>query len=381
MKELTLIATTTFGIEAVAKRELMALGFKVIKTENGKVTFLSDLRGIVRANLWLRSVDRVLIQMGEFKADNFDDLFDNVKAMNWGDIIPENGKFTVNGKSIKSKLTSVPALQKIVKKAIVNNLKEKYLVDWLEETGNDHTVQVSLLKDVATITLDTSGSALHKRGYRVESVLAPLKETLAASLVLLSFYSKDRALYDLFCGSGTIAIEAAMIARNIAPGLTRDFDSKHWDFIPKNLWSEETKKAYQVIDNKSNIKIFASDKDERAIAAAKANALEAGVDDCITFEVKDFNDIYLHDDYGILISNPPYGERLGDQKIAHNIYERLGHKFKTLDTWSKYVITSDVDFEKVFKKTCDRKRKLYNGRIETWYFQFYGPRPKREVNE
>jgi putative N6-adenine-specific DNA methylase len=380
MKELTLIATTTFGIEAVAKRELIALGFKVIKTENGRVTFLSDLRGIVRANLWLRSVDRVLIQMGEFKADNFDDLFDQVKAMNWGDIIPEKGKFVVNGKSLKSKLTSVPALQKIVKKAIVNNLKEKYLVDWLEETGDDHTVQVSLLKDVATITLDTSGSALHKRGYRVESVLAPLKETLAASLVLLSFYSKERKLYDLFCGSGSIAIEAAMIAKNIAPGIKRDFAAKHWDFIPEKLWKEEIKLAYLAIDNITDIKIYASDIDERAIIAAKANAIEAGVDDVITFEVKDFNDVYLHDDYGIFISNPPYGERLEDAKSAHRMYDRLGHKFKTLDTWSKYIITSDKDFEKAFKKTCDRKRKLYNGRIETWYYQYYGPRPKRDVN-
>ncbi|AIO18535.1 Ribosomal RNA large subunit methyltransferase L [Candidatus Izimaplasma bacterium HR1] len=381
MEQFTMIATTTFGIEAICKRELIALGYKVIKTENGKVTFLSDVEGIVRANLWLRTADRVLIQVGEFSAVTFDELFDQTKALPWGEIIPENGKFVVNGKSIKSKLFSISDSQRIVKKAIVESLKETYSVDWLEETGADYTCQVSLLKDIATITIDTSGGALHKRGYRVKSVTAPLKETLAASLILLSFWNKDRVLYDLFCGSGTIPIEAAMIGRNIAPGLNRDFASKHWDIIPNEVWKEETRKAYQAIDHDAEIKIFASDIDENNLRCAEENAQEAGVEDCITFKVSDFKDMWLENDYSIIISNPPYGERLEDEAGVRKIYHNLSYKFKNMDTWSKYFITSYKEFEKAFHEEADRKRKLYNGRIETWYYQYYGPRPKRETIE
>ena len=382
MEMFTMIATTTFGIEAVCKRELISLGFKVTKTENGKVTFLSDKRGIVRANLWLRTADRVLIQMGEFKAVTFDELFDQTKALPWGEVIPEIGKFIVNGKSIKSKLFSISDSQRIVKKAIVENLKETYNVDWLEESGADYTCQVSLLKDVATLTIDTSGGALHKRGYRVKSVLAPLKETLAAALILLSYYNKDRVLYDLFCGSGTIPIEAAMIARNIAPGLKHDFACKSWELIPKELWKEEIKKAYQEIDYASEVKIFASDIDEKNLRAAEENAVEAGVDDCIIFKVADFKDVWLENDYSIIISNPPYGERLEDEAAVRKIYHNLSYKFKNMDTWSKYFLTSYKEFEKAYHTESDRKRKLYNGRIETWYYQYYGPRPPRkDVNE
>lgn len=381
MKEFTLIATTTFGIEAVCKRELISLGFKVLKTENGKVTFVSDINGIVKANLWLRTADRVLIQVGEFKATTFDELFDQTKALPWGDIIPENGKFVVNGKSVKSKLFSISDSQRIVKKSIVENLKDTYNVEWLEETGADYTVQVSLLKDIATLTIDTSGTALHKRGYRVKSVEAPLKETLAASLILLSYWNKDRVLYDLFCGSGTIPIEAALIGRNIAPGLQRDFASKHWDIIPASIWKEETKKAYQSIDYDTDIKIYASDINERNLQAAMENAEEAGVDDCIEFKVSDFFKVWLENDYGIIISNPPYGERLNDQEEVRKLYHTLSYKFKKMDTWSKYYLTSYKDFEKAYHQEADRKRKLYNGRIETWYYQYYGPRPPRIDNE
>ena len=301
MGQFELIATTTFGIEAVVKRELIKLGFKVTKTENGKVTFLSDEAGIARANIWLRSADRVLLKIGEFKAYTFDELFDKTKALNWAEYIPEDGKFTVNGKSVKSKLFSISDCQAIVKKAIVENLRKEYNVTWFKETGADYTVLISILKDVATLTIDTSGPALHKRGYRVKSVEAPMKETLAASLIMLSYWNKDRVLYDVFCGSGTIPIEAALIGRNIAPGISRDFASKHWSFIGKEIWKKEIKEAFQAIDYDSEIKILASDINPINLKSAKENAEEAGVDDCITFTTSDFKDIEYKNDYGIFI--------------------------------------------------------------------------------
>ena len=307
-----LIATTTFGIEAVCKRELESLGFKVLKTENGKVTFLGDESGIARANLWLRTADRILLKVSEFKAVTFNELFDQVKAIDWDQYIPKDGEFVVNGKSVKSKLFSISDCQRLTKKAIVDKLMWKYKTDELTEDGEKFTILVALLKDIVTLTIDTSGDALHKRGYRIKTVEAPLKETLAATLVLLSFYNKDRILYDVFCGSGTIPIEAALIARNIAPGLNRDFASKHWSFISKDIWKEETRKAYQAIDFDSEITIFASDISDYNLKCAMENAEEAGVDDCITFSVSDFKNLELEDNFGILISNPPYGERLGD---------------------------------------------------------------------
>lgn len=375
MKQYELIATTTFGIEAVCKRELVALGFEVLKTENGKVTFLSDKAGIAKANLWLRTADRVLLKIGEFKAFTFDELFDKSKALPWHEYISVDGKFTVNGKSVKSKLFSISDCQAIVKKSIVENLKKKHHVSWFPETGAEYTVLVSVLKDVATLTIDTSGDALHKRGYRINTVKAPLKETLAASLILLSYWNKDRVLYDVFCGSGTIPIEAAMIGRNIAPGLSRDFAAKYWDFIGPEVWKEEKKKAFQAIDYDTEIKIHASDISAKDLEAAKENAEEAGVEDCIEFTVQDFKELVLEDNYGIVISNPPYGERLDNEHQVKRLYNHLGHIFNKLDTWSKYFITSYVDFEKDYKKESSRKRKLYNGRIETWYYQYQGPRP------
>jgi len=378
MKQYELIATTTFGIEAICKRELVALGFEVVKTELGKVTFLSDKAGIARANLWLRSADRVLLKIGEFKALTFDELFDKTTALPWHEYISVDGKFTVNGKSVKSKLFSISDCQRIVKKSIVKNLEKKHQVKWFPETGASYTVLVSLLKDVATLTIDTSGEALHKRGYRIKTVEAPIKETLAASMILLSYWNKERVLYDVFCGSGTLPIEAALIGRNIAPGLSRDFASKHWNFIGEQVWKEEKKKAFQAIDYDSEITIYASDINERNLAAAMENAEEAGVDDCIEFKVSDFKDLDLKNDYGIVISNPPYGERLDDDKSVRKLYNVLGDKFKKLDTWSKYFLTSFDEFEKEYRKDSDRKRKLYNGRLESWYYQYYGPRPPRD---
>ncbi len=377
MNEFELIATTTFGLEAIVKRELIDLGFNVIRTENGKVTFLSDEQGIAKANIWLRCADRVLLKVGEFKALTFDELYDKTKALDWTAYIPKDGKFAVDGKSVKSTLFSISDSQAIVKKAIADKLMKHYHLSWCEETGSEYNVLVSLLKDIATLTIDTSGTALHKRGYRVNAVTAPLKETLAAALVKLSFWNKERSLYDVFCGSGTILIEAAMIGKNIAPGITRDFAAKHWPFIPQNLWREEIRNAYQSIDMDAKLKIFGVDIDEKSIEAAKQNAEEAGVADSISFITADFRNLKYKNDYSILISNPPYGERLEDSESVGRIYKDMATLFNRFDTWSIYVITSLRNLEGVFGRKADRQRKLYNGHIETMYYQFYGARPPR----
>lgn len=376
MKIYELIATSTFGLEAVVKRELQELGCEIVAVENGKVTFKGTIRDIVRTNLWLRTADRVLLKVAEFKAQSFDQLFDQTKKLPWNEFIPKDGKIIVNGKSVKSALFSISDCQRIVKKSIVDKLMFAYRETELPETGDEYSILISILKDIATITIDTSGDGLHKRGYRVETVEAPLKETLAAALIQLSYWNKDRVLYDVFCGSGTIPIEAAMIGRNIAPGLSRDFASKHWpNFIPLSLWKEESKAAYEAIDHDTPIQIFASDINEKNLEAAKENAIEAGVDDCITFTVADFKDVDYSVPYGILISNPPYGERLMDETEIIKLTKQMGRTLKPLDTWSIYVLTSFMNFEQFYQKPSNRKRKLYNGRLEVWYYQYYGPRP------
>ena len=377
MKKYELIATTTFGLEAIVKRALQDLGFEITETENGKVGFLADEKGIVKANLWLRCADRVLLKVAQFKAVTFDELFDKTKAIDWSEFIPKNGRFPVDGQSVKSTLFSISDSQAIVKKAIVENLRKTYKIDWFPETGALFNVKVSLLKDIATLTIDTSGVALHKRGYRQSAVIAPLKETLASALVLLSFWKKDRVLIDPFCGSGTIPIEAAMIARNIAPGLNRDFAFKEWPLIKEEDLKEVTREAYQAIDHEADIKIYAYDILEENIEAATENADDAGVLDCITFEQKDFKDLEVKEDYSIMITNPPYGERLSEKDEVTKLYQLMGEKLGKLETWSCYVITSEKDFETMFGKKADRRRKLYNGRIETIYYQFYGKNPNK----
>ena len=319
---LELIATATFGLEAVVKREIQNLGYKIIKSEDGKITYMGDERAIVRSNLWLRSADRVLLKMAEFRACEFEELFQQTKALPWEELIPIDGKFTVTGTSVKSKLHSVPACQSIVKKAIVEKLKEYYCVDRFDETGAAYTVKVTLLKDNVTLTVDTSGAGLHKRGYRVCDVAAPIKETLAAAMVQLSFWREDRLMMDPCCGSGTVPIEAAMIGRNIAPGLNRSFASEGWELIPAEVWKEERKAAYDAINYDTQLRIFAFDIDPKAIEAAKENAIEAGVDDCIVFKCMDMRKIQAHEPRGIIITNPPYGERIGEAKQIAAIYRK-----------------------------------------------------------
>ena len=372
--KLELIATATFGLEAVVKREIEDLGFKIIKSEDAKITFSGDERAIVKSNLWLRCADRVLLKMGEFEALEFEALFQQTKALPWEQWIPPDGKFTVSGTSVKSKLHSVPACQSIVKKAIVEKLKEIYGIEHFQESGAEYPVKVAILKDRVTLTIDTSGAGLHKRGYRTRDVRAPIKETLAAAMVKLSFWKEGRILVDPCCGSGTIPIEAALIGRNIAPGLSRKFISEDWDNIPESIWKEERKSAFEAIRHDADIQIFASDIDPRAIAAAEDNAMEAGVDDCISFDVMDISRFKMPDKKGVVvITNPPYGERIGEEKEIQKIYGAFKKLALDDSTWSFFVITADQNFEKlVFAKPADRRRKLYNGRIETCYYQFHG---------
>ena len=370
---LELIATATFGLEAVVKREIQNLGYKIIKSEDGKITYMGDERAIVRSNLWLRSADRVLLKMAEFRACEFEELFQQTKALPWEELIPIDGKFTVTGTSVKSKLHSVPACQSIVKKAIVEKLKEYYCIDRFDETGAAYTVKVTLLKDNVTLTVDTSGAGLHKRGYRVCDVAAPIKETLAAAMVQLSFWREDRLMMDPCCGSGTVPIEAAMIGRNIAPGLNRSFSSEGWELIPPEIWKEERKAAYYAISYDAQLRIFAFDIDPKAIEAAEENAIEAGVDDCIVFNCMDMRKIQAHEPRGIIITNPPYGERIGEAKQIAAIYRKYNEFFRENPTWSLFMITTDKEVEqKIMGRSADRRRKLYNGRLEVCYYQFHG---------
>ena len=374
--KLELIAATTFGLEAVVRRELEALGYKIIKTEDGRVTFMGDERALVRANLWLRSADRVQIKMAEFKALEFEDIFQNVKGLPWEQWIPMEGNFVVNAVSVKSKLSSVPAIQKVGERALIDRLREFYPIDRFPKTGASFDIRISIHKDLAIVTLDTTGPGLNKRGYRRLIGKAPLKETMAAAMVNLSFWNPDRILVDPCCGSGTIPIEAAMIAKNIAPGLSRSFASEEWDAVPKELWKQERANAFKEIRNDVNLKIYGSDIDPAAIKIAKENAEEAGVADLIRFSTADVSALKTKALSGVMISNPPYGERIGDREAIDHIYDSWKEFFGANPTWSLFALTSDKTIEeKVFGRPADRRRKLYNGRMEVCYYQFHGQKP------
>lgn len=373
------IATTTFGIEAIVKREAQNLGFSNISVEDGIVNFTGELKDIPKANIWFRSADRILIVMSKFKATTFEELFQGVKSINWADFLPKDANFIVSGRSLKSTLSSVPACQKITEKAIVEKLKLTYKgVDYFSKSGNLYKIQVALLKDNVTITLDTSGIGLHKRGYRENQLSAPLKETLASALIDLSYYKKERFFIDPTCGSGTIPIEAAMIAKNIAPGLMRNFASENWDFIDKSHWKAARKEAYSKIDVNCKPEIYASDIDEKAIQIAKGNAKITGVDDCIRFEVKPLNKLDIKNiKYGICVCNPPYAERIGVLEEVEQLYKDMGKIFNSNKTFSTYILTSHEGFEKLYGKKSDKKRKLFNGNVKVEYYQFFGERPPK----
>ena len=370
----SLIATAAFGLESVVKRQVQDLGYTDIKTTDGKVEFTPPnlFEGIARANLWLRSADRVQLKLGEFTATTFEALFEQTKALPWEDWIPVNGKFTVTGKSVRSGLFSVPDVQSIVKKAVVEKLKQKYKVSWFEETGAEYTIQVALLKDVATLTIDTTGigNGLHKRGYREKSNDAPMKETMAAALLELARYHGKKVFLDPCCGSGTLPIEAALMAKNIAPGLSRSFACEQWEQIPKTIWKEARAAAYAAIKTDFEPQIYGADIDPAAVELAKANAELAGVDDCIHFEVRAAKDTVLPAATGVAVINPPYGERLGQIREAERLYADLGNVFNGTK-WHVYVITPDEFFEQAYKKKARAKRKLFNGMIKTDLYQYF----------
>lgn len=377
MSKVDIIATSTFGLEAVVAREVKQLGYTNAQVENGKVTFSADKLAICRANLWLRTAERIRLKIGEFKATTFDELFEETKALPWAEWIPEDAQFPVEGKSVKSQLFSVPDCQAIVKKAVVESLKKSYRKTWFEETGAMFKIEVALHKDMATLTIDTSGAGLHKRGYRRLISGAPLKETMAAAMIQLSFWNPDRPLHDPFCGSGTIPIEAALIGRNIAPGMNREFVSEAWPSMPKKLWQEARRETHDLAQYDRPLEITGTDLDSEIIIVANENAEEAMMEDAVRFKRLPVGSYTTDAKYGCIICNPPYGERLGEKQEVEQIYKTMGRTFSKLDTWSYYILTSYPEFEKFFGKEADRNRKLYNGNIKTYYYQYYGPRPPR----
>lgn len=376
MENIKLIATTNMGLEAVTKRELLDLGYEDLEVSDGKIKISCQLKDIAILNLRLRTAERVLLLIDSFRAETFEELFDKVFEIRWWDYIAEDDQFIIQGRSRKSKLFSISDCQRITEKAIIEKLKMKYKVSWFEKSGPRVKIEVSLLNDLAEITMDTSGDGLHKRGYREVNYKAPLSETIAASLVKLTFWNRDRILADPFCGSGTIPIEAAMIEKNIAPGLMRDFDFVKFKFFDEDIFKEEKKKCYSEINYDEKLEILASDVSHKAIQIAKANAEILGLDEDISFFQKDIRDLDLPDEYGVIITNPPYGERIGKEDVDE-LNKELGELARSLKTWSYYIITANENFEKNFGKKADRNRKLYNGRLKTYYYQYYGPKPRR----
>ncbi len=375
--ELELIATTSFGLEAIVARELKALGYEDQTVADGRVAFRGGPEAICRANLWLRSAERVVIKMAEFEATDFGTLFDRCAELDWARWIPVNGQFPVSGKSVRSQLHSVRDCQALIKKAIVEKLKQTHRVTWFAENGPLFAVQISLLKDVATLTLDTTGPGLHKRGYRTLTGPSPLKETLAAALVQLSFWSASRPLLDPFCGTGTIPIEAALWARNRAPGLSRRFAADDWPALDRRMWHEAREEANDRATRSGSLAIVGSDLDEDSLSMARKHARNAGVEGDVRFERRDFADVAPQGDYGCLIANPPYGERSGDAESAEELARTARDVFRRFDTWSIYILSALANFEQQCGRHADRRRKLYNGRIACTYYQFHGPRPPK----
>ncbi len=379
MKSFELVVPCHFGLEAVLKREIYDLGYEISRVEDGRVTFIGDAEAICRANIFLRTAERVLLLVGRFKATTFDELFEAVKALPWEEYIPEDGKFWVTkASSIKSKLFSPSDIQSIVKKAMVEHLKREYQVDWFKEDGASYPVRIFLNKDEVTVALDTSGESLHKRGYRTMTSKAPITETLAAALLLLTPWKADRILVDPFCGSGTFPIEAAMIAANMAPGMNRSFTAESWtNFIDRKLWYECVQEAEEMVDTDITVDIQGYDIDGEVVKAARENAKRAGVDQLIHFQQRPVAELHHPKKYGFIISNPPYGERLEEKENLPALYREIGQAYRGLDSWSMYLITSYEDTEKYIGRKADKNRKIYNGMIKTYFYQFLGPKPPK----
>ena len=383
MAEYELIAPCHFGLEAVLKREIQNLGYKIIQVEDGKVTFAGDESAIVRANIFLRTTERILIKIGSFKATTFDELFEGTKALPWEQFKPEDGKFWVaKATSIKSKLFSPSDIQSIMKKAMVDRLKKKYNVNWFPEDGASFPLRVTIMKDVVTVGLDTSGDSLHKRGYRQATVKAPITETLAAALIMLTPWKWDRILVDPFCGSGTFPIEAAMIGANIAPGMNRSFSAENWThIIPKKIWYDAAGEEEDQIRRDVEMDIQGYDIDPGAIKAAMENARLAEVDHLIHFQQRPVSKLSHRKKYGFVITNPPYGRRLEEEEDMPALYREIGEAFSHLDSWSFYLITAFDQAERYLGRKADKNRKIYNGMMKTYFYQYMGPKPPHRNRE
>jgi len=378
-----LIAPCHFGLEAVLKKEVVDLGYEVTEVENGRVTFIGDAEAICRANIFLRTAERVLLKVGSFKAVTFDELFEATRAIPWEKYLPKDGKCWVKkASSISSKLFSPSDIQRIMKKAIARHMQEYYDLDRMPETGNEYPLRVFFYKDQVTVGIDTSGESLHKRGYRQMTSKAPITETLAAALILLTPWKADRILVDPFCGSGTFPIEAAMIAANIAPGMNRDFTAEEWtNMIDRKLWYECVKEAEDMIDTTVKVDIQGYDIDGDVIKAARENAKRAGVEHMIHFQQRAVADLSHPKKYGFIITNPPYGERLEDKADLPALYTQIGQAYQRLDSWSMFLITSYTDTEKYIGRKADKNRKIYNGMLKTYFYQFLGPKPPKKRNK
>ena len=371
-----IVVPTLFGLEAFAARELRRLGYETTSVEDGRITFEGGWKDVYRANLWLRTGERVLIKVAEFKAVTFDELFENTKAVDWGAFLPSNCAFPVKGHSLKSQLASVRDCQAIIKKAIASKMSKTYGIEWLPEDGVQYQIQFALLKDRVTLMIDTSGEPLHKRGYRQYSNAAPLRETIAASMIMMSYWKFEYPLLDPFCGSGTIPIEGAMFKRNIAPGLGREFAVNSFEQMDKSIIDEAIEEA-QSLKRETPLEIYASDIDPACVELTKENAVKAGVGDIINVTQKKAENIFLDRPYGSIICNPPYGERMGEKKECELLYKNIGKSFAKLDKWSYYILTSNEDFEKLFGKRASKKRKIYNGMIKCNVYQYFGEKPTK----
>ena len=380
MELFELITPCHFGLESVMKREITDLGYEISQVEDGKVTFTGDLQAIADANMFLRTTERVLLKVGAFRARTFEELFEATKELPWERYIPKDGKFWVaKANSVRSKLFSPSDIQSIMKKAIVERLKKVYHTGWFEETGASYPIRVSILKDIVTVGLDTTGTSLHKRGYRVQTAKAPITETLAAALLMLTPWKRDRILVDPFCGSGTFPIEAAMMAANMAPGINRSFLAEEWvNLLPESYWSDAREEAQDLLDLNVTTHLQGYDIDKEVIDAARANAERAGVGHLIHFQQRPVAQLSHSGKYGFLVTNPPYGERLEDRDAVEELYRTLGERFAALDTWSMYLISGYPDTEKAIGKKAAKNRKIYNGMLKTYFYQYPGPKPLRK---
>ena len=378
-----LIAPCHFGLEAVLKKEILDLGYEISLVEDGRVTFIGDEEAVCRANVFLRTAERVLLKVGSFEARTFEELFQGTREIPWEEYIPQDGKFWVaKASSIKSKLFSPSDIQSIMKKAMVERMKGHYNVTWFPEDGASFPLRVFLYKDVVTVGIDTSGDSLHKRGYRTLTAKAPITETLAAALILLTPWNRNRILVDPFCGSGTFPIEAAMMAANMAPGMNRSFLAEDWkSLVPRKFWYEVMDEANELVERDVKVDIQGYDIDGDIVKAARANAAQAGVDHMIHFQERPVSALSHPKKYGFVISNPPYGERLEDKASLPALYREIGERYRALDAWSMYLITSYEDAEKYIGRKADKNRKIYNGMLKTYFYQFMGPRPPRRNQE